>query len=347
MPPRDDTLLSSLEPIEAITRRRLLTAVPLIGLMAAGIGCGDDDDDADPTEEATGSPDTGFPRTVNHSLGEAVIPTKPQRVVAINDEEPLEVLLAMDMEPILYGISNHYGILQSPWTKERGIDALPSFDNESWEPDVELVATEHPDLIFDVWTPPELYEQLAGIAPTVVLRNDETATWEDVQRLAGEALGMETEAERAIEETNAVFPEQADRLKEYADRTVTIAYRFGNELLINGGESPIGRIITKLGLTVEAPDPALITSLSLEQWQTVDSAALLLAPVFFEEDLAAQESDPLFRTLPAVQEGRYVTLPIEVARAGYIETALSVRWVVPRIADAIIEAAEGRGKTLG
>lgn len=117
-------------------------------------------------------------------------------------------------------------------------------------------------------------------------------------------------------------------------------------MLINGAESPIGRIVTKLGLEVVAPDPASITSLSLEQWQEVSAADILLSPVFFEEDLASQEADPLFRGLPAVQGGRYLTLPVEIARAGYIETALSVRWAIPKITDAIIKAAEARGKTL-
>lgn len=346
MPPRDLTLIPTLDLVEAITRRRLLTAFPALGLVAAGVSCGDDDDaEATPTTGPTSS-GGGFPRTVSHALGETTIPAPPQRVVAVIDEEPLDVLLAMGLQPVLYGVTEHYGVDQTPWAKDAGLDGLATFDNVEWAPDVERVAAAEPDLVFDSWTEPDVYSQLSGIAPTVVLRADEGFTWEDVQRLAGEALGMEDAAEQAIAATNAVYPQQAARLASYAGRKVTIAYRFQDELLINGGESPIGRIVTKLGLEVVAPDPALITSLSLEQWQQVSGADILLSPLFFEEDLAAQEADPLFRGLPAVQAGRYVVLPVEVSRAGYIETALSVRWLIPRLADAVIEAAEGRGKKL-
>lgn len=39
-------------------------------------------------------------------------------------------------------------------------------------------------------------------------------------------------------------------------------------------------------------------------------------------------------------------LPLEIAEAGYLESTLSVRWVVPKLVEAVIEAAEGRGKRL-
>jgi len=345
MPPRDFTT-PTLDPIVDLTRRRLLTAIPALGVIAAGISCGDDDDTT-ATDPATGpSPDSAFPRTVEHAFGETTIPSRPERVVAVIDEEPLDALLAMGVKPVLYGVTEHYGVAQTPWMVEAGIDQLETFDNIEWEPDIERVAAAEPDLIFDSWTEPDVFTQLSGIAPVVVLRADEAFTWEEVQRLAGESLGLEEEAEAAIKATNDVYPAEAARLAPYSGRKVTIAYRFQDRLLINGAESPIGRIVTRLGLEVVAPDPATIAQLSLEQWREAADADILLSPVFFEDDIAAQESDPLFLALSAVEAGRYLTLSVEVARAGYIETALSVRWAIPKIADAIIEAAEGRGKTL-
>jgi ABC-type Fe3+-hydroxamate transport system substrate-binding protein len=55
------------------------------------------------------------------------------------------------------------------------------------------------------------------------------------------------------------------------------------------------------------------------------------------------EANPLFRRLPAVQGGRYVTVSDEVATAAYQESTLSLRWAAGRIADALLAAAEGRG----
>jgi ABC-type Fe3+-hydroxamate transport system substrate-binding protein len=97
---------------------------------------------------------------------------------------------------------------------------------------------------------------------------------------------------------------------------------------------------------MDAPTNEL-TTFSLEQMNRYEGADILLSPWFFPEDQEAMESNPLFRSLPAVQQGRYMPLLLDIAQAGYIESTLSVRWVVPLLAGAIIEAAEGRGKRVG
>lgn len=93
MPPRDFSATPTLDPIEDITRRRLLTAIPALGLMASGISCGDEDTGA----HATAEPSAGvsrFPVTIHHALGATTIPREPQRVVAVSEGEALDHVLA-------------------------------------------------------------------------------------------------------------------------------------------------------------------------------------------------------------------------------------------------------------
>lgn len=306
--------------------------------------------EATSTTEQTATKESGtFPITVQHALGETTIPALPERIVAVKDTEPLDSLLAIGLKPVLYGYTDGYQLGRlSSWVQEIGIEDVDRFDNlERAEPDVELIAAANPDLILDVWTAPEVYDQLSGVAPTVVLRNSDNTPWQDVQRLTGKVTGRVDEAEQAIQETESVTAEQAERAAPHAGKTVAIAYEFFGDLLINGAEVAIGRLVEQLGFTVQAPNPAEITFLSLEQWQTVKDADIIMTPEFIHDDLVKQEQNPLFLSLPQVHDGHYIVLPAEVSQSVYLESALSIRWGLPQMTDALIAAAEGKGKKLG
>ena len=92
--------------------------------------------------------------------------------------------------------------------------------------------------------------------------------------------------------------------------------------------------------------PGQIDALSLEQINAVADADIIAAPDFLPDQTAAQEANALFRALPAVQNGGYILLSPEMAQALYIESALSMQWGVPRLVDAVIAGAEGKGKRL-
>ncbi|MGH2584112.1 MAG: ABC transporter substrate-binding protein, partial [Dehalococcoidia bacterium] len=315
MPPRGD--LTTFPQIEDLNRREFMAGAFGTALL---IACGSDDDD---DQTATSDPNGGFPRTVKHSLGETRIPTRPERIVALADAEPLDCLLAVGLKPVLYGYSNAYGTGVPPWvTSIGGIGDIQSFDRpRGVELDLERVVGVRPDLIIDVWTEPETYSRLSAIAPTIVIKADDAILWQDVQRLAGVATGRETEAEQAIAATEAVIKAEAERVKSFAGRSVTIAYQFFDEFYMHGAQAPIGRVITDLGLSINAPDQSGLSILSLEQVRMAEDADILLSPEFIVGDAAKLEANPLFRNLAAVREGHYVPLPPEIARAGYLESA--------------------------
>lgn len=291
-----------------------------------------------------------FPRTVTHAAGETTIPEPPLRVAITNENEALDSLLAVGIEPVLFAVGGGYGEGLAPWAIAAGADELPSFvAADIFVPDPERFAAASPDLILGTWLEPDSYEQLSGIAPTVNLTYSEATTWNEVQRLVGEATGREAEAAAAIEETNKVIAGACEELKPFAGTSVAIAYAWSDSFLVNGENAPLGRLLRDCGLEVISPStdsPGGIAMLSLEQMQQVAEADVLLSLNFDPASIAVQETSPLFRTLPAVQEGHYVLLSPEMAQAFYLESALSLQWAVPQVVDAVEQAAAGDGARL-
>jgi iron complex transport system substrate-binding protein len=322
-------------------RRRFLIAGALCLLAVA---CGDDEDD--PPRDASAS--DGFPRTLEHGLGDTRIPTKPRRIVATADRDQLDVLLAMGIRPVQYGLSGDYGEEPPPWIDPASVDGIRSARMAgAFDPNLELIAAAHPDLILDAWSEAEMHASLSAIAPTVPIKTSEADSWESAQRLAGEACGEEAAAEAAIAETRSVFAAQAERLRPHARLTVAVASIGGGELLMLPGTVIGGRIVTELGIAVLDTPNGEAATFSLEQIPSLlGDADIILSPDFYG-GIADQERNELFRSLPAVEAGRYAVLDPQVATACYQESSLSLRWAASRVADALVAAATGGGRQLG
>lgn len=302
---------------------------------------------ATPTSARVGS---AFPVTITHALGETTIRAKPDRIVTTDMNETVDSLLAIGLQPVYYGLSGGYIDGVPVWTWEAGLDPDIPFDRIArFAIDPERVLAMDPDLILGTWLEEDLYTLLSGIAPTLVVKASDATTWQEVQRMIGRATGREAEAEAAVAETAALLAAQQARLAPYLDQRVAIAYDFFDELYINGETAPIGRVLRDFGMTVISPDTAAegdIDVVSLEQTNLLSEADIIITPEFIEGDVAKLEANPLFRLLPAVQEGGYMPLSREDAQALYLESSLSYRWGIPRLVDAVIAAATGEGKRL-
>lgn len=338
-------------------RRFLMGAGGVLGLLLVGCSEDNDPEDATPstgttaTAASTGTTagaataNSGYPRTVAHSLGETELAAAPQRIVLLSDNEPLDSLLQLGAQPVHYLYSGGYIGRHPEWLAGmvEGIpfDEVVAFD----EYDLEMLASQRPDLIIGVWLGEEIYNDLSQVAPTVSVKEVEETTWQEIHRMLGAVLAQEALAEEQIAETEAALEDEAARVEPYRDRSVAVAYEFADQLNIHGDNSQISKIVKGLGLEVVAPGPD-ITVTSIERWQDVAAADLLLSPSFSGERMDSQLANPLFLGLPAVQNGSWVILDPEMAQAGYMESALSTKWLIPKLADAIIAAAEGQGEEL-
>jgi iron complex transport system substrate-binding protein len=330
------------------TRRRFVGAGAM-GVVAAGLTVW-----SGGAQEATpaASADAGaFPVTISHALGETTIPALPWRILTTDMSEAVDSLLAIGRQPVYYGLSGGYIDDVPIWVWEAGLDPAIPFDRIArFELDLERVVTMRPDLILGTWLEETRYQQLSDIAPTLDVKASDATTWQDAQRMIGLATGRTAAAEAAIAETEAMLDEQDTRLAPHRDKTVAVAYEFFGDFLINGETAPIGRVLHDFGFTVLSPGTAAegeIDVLSLEQVSAINEADIIVSPEFMAEDMAKQEANPLFRLLPAVQAGGYAPLSREEAQALYLESTLSFRWVMPRLADAVIAAANGNGKVIG
>ncbi|MDQ2655262.1 MAG: ABC transporter substrate-binding protein [Chloroflexota bacterium] len=329
-----------------LTRRRLMAAVGVLALVGAPGLAG-----AQGTPVATPAADaSAFPVTISHDFWETTIPALPQRIVVTNQAEGLDSLLALGVLPVGMVQGRAYIEGLAPWVIAAGGEEIPVIPGTAeGELDFEAITAARPDLILTSWPDDPTYQTLSSIAPTLVFKNSDAITWQDVQRLTGEATGRGAQAEQVIADTEALVASQEERLQPYLDQQVAVAYFWFDQFFVNGKDAPIGRILAAYGMDVISPGtvaPGQIDALSLEQINAVADADIIIAPDFLADQTAAQEANPLFRALPEVQNGGYVLLSPEMAQALYIESALSTQWAVPRLVDAVIAGAEGKGKLL-
>lgn len=328
-----------------VSRRTLLAVASTVGL--AGLP-------ARARAQATpisGTPDAAtFPVTITHAFGETTIPAPPQRIVLTDEHEGLDALLALGIEPVGMVQGGGYIGGLAPWAIALGAGEIPTIASlPDGEFDFEAFAVERPDLILASWIDEDAYEVFSSIAPTLMIKNADATTWQDIQRMIGAATGRSADAEAVVAETEALISSQEERLTPYLDKTVAVAYFWFDQFLVNGKDAPIGRILADYGMDVISPGVAAvgeIDMLSMEQINAVAEADILIAADFLPDQTAAQEASELYRALPAVQNGGYVLLSPEMAQALYVESALSMQWGAPRLVDAVIEGAEGRGQRL-
>jgi len=147
---------------------------------------------------------------MKHAYGETVINAKPEKVVTL-DWNNADAVLALGIVPVgtaraNWGPVTDKGLL--PWTEEKfkelGTDN-PNVFNDLEGYDYEAVAAAKPDIIVAPYSgmDEKAYKRLSEIAPTLPFR--ETAwktTWREQTVEAAEALGLKTEGEKLVADTD-------------------------------------------------------------------------------------------------------------------------------------------------
>lgn len=177
--------------IDDVTRREFLIGAGSL-LLLAPYGCGGGESGDTESSDRT--------RAVRHARGETEVPVSPKRIVA-PDLFAIDTLVALGVEPI--GVRDQATVPQYLAREIEGIESV------GVDPNLEAVAALEPDLILTT-EGYETDEELSRIAPTVFAKFESSADWKGIHLKFSEALGMEEEGRRILDEYEARARELAD-----------------------------------------------------------------------------------------------------------------------------------------
>lgn len=294
-------------------RARALTAALTTALVLAG--CGSDPAAESSPADGGSAGDGAFPVTVSTAFGDVTVEEEPTRVVALGWSDA-ETALALGVEPV--GASD--------WLAVGGDDGLGEWVEDGYgeapeiietlEPGYESIAALEPDLILDTRSPAteDRYELLSAIAPTIGQpegADPYLTTWQQQLEMVGQALGRSDEATELAAEVEQAFAGAAAEHPEFAGTEVAVgAYTSEGFGAYVTGDSRVA-FMEQLGFDNKAEIQELATgsfsvAVSEEQLLLLDAELTVVFPIFVES--SAFTSNPLWQTLPAVQEGRAVVL---------------------------------------
>lgn len=246
----------------------------------------------------------GAMRNVTTSLGTYDIPARPQRVVAIDSRLDLQPALALGLPVIGYGHS-----VPGDWvpvsTDAEFVGSLVNVEQVlALEPDLIICSDYDPDS--EYW-PLNKMRQIAPVLPT---HGDQS--WKLSFRQLAEVLGMESTAEAAIGEYEAlvqtVKAKHGDKLS--TKTVISVQPDAGGLWPMNGSTMLHTEVLADLGAKTIPPA-------ELQKYEAEKVTSETFLDVFGEVDgfllattgtdgIDVLDKDPLWRRLPAVESGAVV-----------------------------------------
>jgi iron complex transport system substrate-binding protein len=297
-----------------------------------------------------------FPVTITTALGQAVIPEKPERVVAWGWSAQ-DVALDLGVVPVgmpffQYG-GGEDGVL--PWTEAKIAEMgaqMPVVLPNTTEPPIEAIAALEPDVIIAPYSglTQEEYDLLSNIAPVVAYPESRWfATWQQVVELTGAALGLSQEADALVAETESFMRGEAAAYPEIQGAVfANVLNRTDGQVAVRMEKDPRVQLLVDLGMVpaARAEGSELVPNgisylLSYENFDRIEADLLV---TLFDSDEIADEFFSLsyIELAPLVEKGAYARLTgIEktMAVSGAV-TPLSLRWGFPEYIKAVGEAAK-------
>jgi len=278
-------------------RLSLLAAlVPMLFMSSAGFG----------------QDNSGYPKTLQHPLGEIVIPEKPQRIISLEAAQITDSLIALGHPPIA---SATYGLAGAaepeawpPAIREKALELqIPSIGT-SHDLSLETIVVLKPDLIIAFPGQVEvLYLRLSLMAPVLVI--EPGRDFRPGLRKIAEALEVEQKAEVLIDELEA----QQEKIRhDYEGTEVGIIRPRQFFTQLYGPGSNAGRLLTEAGLTVVQPfegvsitpdSPGAINDVSLERIPEIEADFLFFILYNLDRPLADYLRHPIWQRNKSVVVG--------------------------------------------
>lgn len=334
-----------MSPTIAVSQLTIVDELSRRGFFAAGAAaaasiltaCGDD-------AANTAGSDNG--RDVEHALGTTRIDHKPDRVLIASDFLDLEIALGVGIRPIAYGNTGSWerGVL--PWQAAAGIGDIDSFASGVDTP-VEQIARRTPDLIIGMKSYVEKsYAELSKIAPVIAL--DWTTPWRDAVALVGKATYADEQSARALSDTAGELSTAKDTLAGLGGKRIMVGSYFGDKLWVQGPTSPLGTLLTELGLNYQGHGEKSMTSMSLEDYGVLRPADILLSLATDPASTQKLEEFDGFRSLPAVRNRAYAAISTVDANAIVDNFGpLSAPHAMKTLTALLPQLAAGQGRQIG
>ncbi len=306
-----------------------------------------------PATNAPAASGGAFPIRVEHKYGTTEITKRAERVVTLGLSDQ-DAVLALGIRPV--GAIDWFGERpygQWPWTKDLWADKPPEVVGQRDDYNPEKIIGLKPDLIIGLYSgmTREQYDTLSKIAPTIAQPKgypDWAAPWQDMTRITGQALGMESRANELISAIDARFAAVRKDHPEWTGKTLAVVdpYEAGKYAVFSSTD-PKARFLTELGYKipdaiVAAAGDKYAAEVSSERLDMVDADRL----VFLASDPTAEErvkADRVYQGLAVAREGRalfvpYATPPVGAAIA--FNTVLSIPYAIDQLVPLLAAAAK-------
>lgn len=295
----------------------------------------------------------GYPRTLVTGLGSAEIKAPPQRVVALGSGAE-DILLQFGVVPV--GVEGHYwggdkqGFL--PWFRAelaRQHAPLPAVLNFYPEPDIEAILRLQPDLVVATQSgmTQEVFDQLSWFVPVVAWPKRPWLTTPVEQiRLIGKALNRDPQPllddlDNSLKQAALAIPDIHQYSFAYirggASGGALSAYVSGDPRVDTLSEMGL-KLIPALA-DIQPQMGSFSTFIGLENADQMNDADIVISWYFNQRDRQSIESQPLFRSIRAYQQGSYIPLmdPALSMAMGF-GTPLSMRWGIKQFIPLLQEA---------
>lgn len=286
------------------------------------------------------TPGAGETRVVGSAMGEVEIPANPQRVVAL-DGPVLDACFALGVTPV----GAPTGVAGAPWPGYLGPGTEGIVNvGDITEPDLEAIAALEPDLIVSLQFRHEaIYEQLSGIAPTVLSPHDSEG-WREGFLVYADALNRNEAAPAVVEAFETRVGEVRAGLGEAVDETTVSVIRvLTGQVRSYQASSFSGTVLAAVGLqrppSQQGTEDTWLEQ-SLERLNEIDADVLFVTlwSGSTQEDLDQLLENPLWATLPVVQANRVYRVPDEywMTAIGYLAAGL----ILDDLETYLVEGAE-------
>lgn len=328
-----------------------VTALALGGFLVA---CGTEDNSNNSAESAAVEAEQGaFPTTIEHRYGSTTIEKAPQRVVSLGYTDQ-DALLELGVTPVsvkYWDEMTPEGQAAGNWSNDLITGEQPRIDKDT-EVNAEAIAKDNPDLIVAVYSDIDeaTYKKLSEIAPVVVQKGDYKELqqpWDVTTEEIGQAVGKPDEAKKLVNEVKDKFAALKDAHPEWAEKNLGVVTDDGEQLAVFSEDDPRSRFFKNLGFTIN-PEMNKIAQgkfygqISRENADRVESDVVVWDQLSYspKKDKTSITEDPILSKLPAVKEGRSVYLEGDMEKAFGWQTVSSLKYVLDRIEQPLVEATK-------